>query len=72
MSHAKFEVRDEKLGVVRLEQWPDEPRFVLWVGGEVVWDSRHKNSLPENSKAVMRQELRETRKWYAANARWME
>jgi hypothetical protein len=38
-SHALIELRDNKLGVIRLEQWDDEPRFVLWVGGQSVWKS---------------------------------
>jgi hypothetical protein len=32
-----FEYRDEELGVVRLERWPEG--YVLWVGGMIRWKS---------------------------------
>lgn len=32
-----YEERDERLGVVRLERWPEG--IVLWCGGEIAWRS---------------------------------
>ncbi len=43
MTHTVFEERDDNLGVIRLEKWEEPPRFVLWVGGVIVWKSDRAN-----------------------------